>query len=90
MIDSKLRLWPWMLACAVFLAAVGIIAPHQLGVLAWIMGKLTMGAALGYWLHRGIERGPRPHELKGPARDAALNRRVAIVAAMILSMGFNP
>lgn len=86
----ELRLWPWVLACIVFLVAVGVIAPQQLGVLAWIMGKLTLGAALGYWLHRGIERGQRPHELTGAARDAALSRRVAIVAAMILSMGFNP
>lgn len=89
MID-KIRLWPWMLACAIFLAAVGIIAPQQLGVLLWIMGKLTLFAVLGYWLHRCIERGPRPHELTGAARDAALMRRVILIVGMVLSAGVHP
>lgn len=89
MID-KIRLWPWMLACAIFLAAVGIIAPQQLGVLLWIMGKATLFAWLGYWLHRGIERGPRPHELTGSARDAALMRRAFIVVGMIMYAGVSP
>lgn len=87
---KELRLWPWMAACSVFLLSVGIIAPQQLGVLLWIMGKLTLFAVLGYWLHRGIERGSRPHELTGAARDAALMRRVILIAAMLLSAGFNP
>ena len=84
---TRLRLAPWLAFAVATTAAVGVVAPQQLGVLCWSLSKLSLGAVLGYYVHRSLERGPRPHELEGAARDAALLRRALIVGAVILAVG---
>lgn len=86
MID-KLRLWPWLGLAVASTAVVGVLAPHQLGVLVWTLSKISLAAWLGYRIHRSLERGPRPHELEGATRDAALLRRALIVGAVVVAIG---
>lgn len=84
---KAIRLAPWLVMALVTTAVVGVIAPQQLGVLCWSLSKLSLAACLGYYVHRSLERGPRPHELEGAARDAALLRRAVIVGAVMVAVG---
>ena len=84
---SRMRMWPWLLCALCTMAVVGVMAPQQLGVLVWSLSKVCVGAYLAYWIHRSIERGPRPHELWTTGRDAALLRRTILVAAVVIALG---
>ena len=84
---NNIRLAPWLALALLTAAIVGIVAPQQLGVLCWSLTKLSLGAYLGYYIHRSLERGLRPHELTGALRDAALLRRAIVVGAAIVAVG---
>ena len=84
---KRLRMWPWLLLALCTAAVVGVVAPQQLGVLVWSLSKVCIGAYVAYWIHRSIERGPRPHELLAAERSAALLRRTILVAAVIIARG---
>jgi hypothetical protein len=85
---DKLRSSPWLLLAIPPLIVVVVIAPWQLGVLAWSLLKLTIGIYFGYWAATSLERGRHPHEMPdGPERDALLNRRALIVAAVVIALG---
>lgn len=60
---DQVRAWPWLVSGAVFTAVVTFIAPHQLGVLAWSLSKLGLGAYLGYWIDRTVFYYARPGTL---------------------------
>lgn len=60
---DKLRLGPWLVAALIMAAIVGVLYPHQLGVLLWSLTKLSFGAYLGYWIDRSLFPYARPHEL---------------------------
>ncbi|MEX0745300.1 MAG: putative holin [Phycisphaeraceae bacterium] len=64
---DKLRALPWLLLALVATAVVAGLAPYQLGVLAWSLAKLCIGAYLGYWIDRTIYPYARPHDLFGRA-----------------------
>ncbi|MCK9468184.1 MAG: putative holin [Porticoccaceae bacterium] len=62
-ITDKLRAWPWLALAIVITVVVFVIAPHQLGVLAWSLSKLAFGAYLGYWIDRSIFHYARPGDV---------------------------
>lgn len=91
---DKLRIWPWLCLAFAFIAIVAVVAPYQLGVLAWSLSKLSLGAYLGYWVDRSIFHYCRPHAFLEhntsvpPAVFAAsMIRRALIIAAAILALG---
>ncbi|MDY7117147.1 putative holin [Halomonas sp. SSL-5] len=68
---DKLRVGPWLVAALIMAAIVGLLYPHQLGVLLWSLTKLSFGAYLGYWIDRSIFPYARPGDaLDPPPPDA--------------------
>lgn len=86
-LTDKLRAWPWLALALIITALVGVIAPHQLGVLAWSLSKLAFGAYLGYWIDRSIFHYARPGDLTEFEQHMAGLRRAVIIAAAILALG---
>ncbi|MDC8804234.1 putative holin [Halomonas pacifica] len=96
---DKLRLGPWLILALICAAIVGLLYPHQLGVLLWSLTKLSAGAYLGYWIDRSIFCYARPHLLMIDAMEVsgsekywlqfaiATLRRAIIIAAAILALG---
>ncbi|TVU88294.1 putative holin [Vreelandella titanicae] len=87
---DKLRIGPWLILALITSIAVGLLYPHQLGVLLWSLTKLCWGAYLGYWIDRSIFPYARPGDLLGlPTSSVALLmlRRAIIIAAAILALG---
>ncbi len=84
---DRLRAWPWLAAALLATFAVGVIAPHQLGVLVWSLAKLALGAYLGYWIDRSVFPYARPHELRVPYRCHAMLRRAIIIASAVIALG---
>lgn len=95
---DRLRLWPWLLGSLLTTTVVGVIAPHQLGVLIWSLSKLCLGAYLGYWIDRGIFCYARPGAVVGAAKQGCdgvawnvacwcMMRRAVIIAAAVLALG---
>ena len=89
-LNTRIRLWPWLALALITSVAVAVYRPEMAGLLLWTLCKLSIGAWLGYLVHRSIERGPRPHELTGAARDQSLLRRAIIVAAAMLALALGP
>ena len=95
-IADRLRVWPWLLGALLTTAIVGLIAPHQLGVLVWSLSKLSLGAYLGYWIDRSVFNYGRPGDLCAHgrraeeslrwtvAKDAWLNFRSAMLRRAIV------
>lgn len=95
---DKLRASPWLIATLLMATAVGILYPHQLGVLLWSLTKLSAGAYLGYWIDRSIFYYARPGsffpekptgktpEFWGVVCQSMI-RRAIIIAAAILALG---
>jgi hypothetical protein len=84
---DKLRAWPWLVAAVITTAIVALIAPYQIGVLAWSLSKLAIGAYLGYWIDRSIFPYARPGSIANTHRHMAAIRRAIIVAATVLALG---
>lgn len=95
---DRLRLWPWLLGALLTTTVVGVIAPHQLGVLIWSLSKLCLGAYLGYWIDRGIFCYSRPGVVVEAAKRGGdgvawtvacwcMMRRAVIIAAAVLALG---
>lgn len=92
---DRLRLWPWLIGALIATAVIGILAPHQIGILLWSLSKLCFGAYLGYWIDRNIFNYARPG--KAQFRDGNLEaqrivgmwmlRRALIIAAALLALG---
>ena len=51
MLRNSFRLWPAWIATLVLLGLVAVIAPQQIGVIAYKFIFLTGGAIAGYWVH---------------------------------------
>ena len=91
---DKLRIGPWLILAIITTCVVGVLYPHQLGVLLWSLTKLCWGAYLGYWIDRSIFPYARPDAFN-PDRDAnertlwelLMLRRAIIIAAAILALG---
>jgi hypothetical protein len=86
---TRASLWLW-LALALMAVVVGL-APERAGLFIWFLAKIAMAAYAGYWIARGMDRGPRPHEIADrEMRHAAVLRRNLIVAACIVAAGLTP
>ncbi|MDX1755868.1 MAG: putative holin [Marinobacter sp.] len=95
---DKFRAGPWLIATLLMATVVGILYPHQLGVLLWSLTKLSAGAYLGYWIDRSIFYYARPGEFFPEQRAGktpefwsvvcqCMIRRAIIMAATILALG---
>lgn len=90
---DKLRIGPWLILAMLATFVVGLLYPHQLGVLLWSLSKLCWGAYLGYWIDRSIFPYARPGDYQcnngnGLSAIALLMlRRAIIIAAAILALG---
>jgi hypothetical protein len=82
---DKLRSSPWLLLAIPPLIVVVVIAPWQLGVLAWTLAKQAIAVTLGYWADRTVFPYARPHE--HPDNPWFQIRRALIVAATMLAVG---
>lgn len=60
----------------------------KVGLLAWLVCKLSITAYLGYWIDRLLHPRSRPGTLKDIERMAAEKRRAFIVCACIIAAGF--
>ena len=91
---DKLRIGPWLILAIITTVVVGVLYPHQLGVLLWSLTKLCWGAYLGYWIDRSIFPYARPDGFN-PDRDPKertlwellMLRRAIIIAAALLAIG---
>lgn len=52
----------WLWATAPIVALVGFVSIDALGGLLRVLGKITLGAWLGYWIDRTAFRNARPHQ----------------------------
>lgn len=59
------RMSGWFVIVVLLMAAVWIIAPHQLTVSLYKLSLVTLAAVVSYWLDRSIFPYARPHELFG-------------------------
>ncbi len=91
---DKLRIGPWLILAMLATVVVGLLYPHQLGVLLWSLTKLCWGAYLGYWIDRSIFPYARPDRFnpdKDPnehtAWEVLMLRRAIIIAAAVLALG---
>ncbi len=92
---DKLRVGPWLVAALIMAAIVGLLYPHQLGVLLWSLTKLSLGAYLGYWIDRSIFPYARPgdYTVRDGSADAMaarallMRRRAIIIAAALIALG---
>jgi hypothetical protein len=84
---DKLRAWPWLVAALFTTLIVGLLAPHQLGLLAWALSKLSLGAYLGYWVDRSLFPYARPDRMLDNSPDLAMLRRALIVSACVIALG---
>jgi len=62
--------------------------PVKIGLLAWLVCKISIAAYLGYWIDRLLHPRSRPGALRDIERMAAEKRRAFIVCACILAAGF--
>ena len=92
-IPDKFRAGPWLILTILMATIVGLLYPHQLGVLLWSLTKLSAGAYLGYWVDRSIFYYGRPGDITHTDTDTAMLivgsmiRRALIMAAAILALG---
>ena len=59
-LEDKLRAWPWLAFALITTTIVALVAPQQVGLLAWAGAKLSWGAFLGYWIDRSLFPYARP------------------------------
>lgn len=91
---DKLRIGPWLILALLTTVGVGVLYPHQLGVLLWSLTKLCWGAYLGYWIDRSIYPYARPDRFS-PYNDRSgstlwellMLRRALIIAAAVIALG---
>ncbi|MBZ9574398.1 putative holin [Modicisalibacter sp. MOD 31.J] len=90
---DTLRIGPWLILALIMTTAVGMLYPHQLGLLLWSLAKLSWGAYLGYWIDRSLFPYARPgaftvSNTNGLQSVALLMlRRAIIIAAALIALG---
>jgi hypothetical protein len=80
----------WGVIAALLTLAIGILAPHQLGVTLYKLSLVSLAAVAGYWIDRGLFPYARPDELtlSDSQVSAAFIRRAIVVAAVILGVSW--
>lgn len=86
----KVRMLDWGVIAALLTLAIGILAPHQLGVTLYKLSLVSLAAVAGYWIDRGLFPYARPDELtlSESQVSAAFIRRAIVVAAVILGVSW--
>lgn len=72
------------------IAALWVLAPHQLPILLWNTTQFTVGATAGYWVDRLFFPAARPGDLEGGwEQTQARYRRAALIGlgGLGLSLG---
>lgn len=69
------RMSGWLFIVVLLMAAVWLLAPHQLMVSLYKLSLVTLAAVVGYWLDRSIFPYARPHELFGSTDIGVLAQR---------------
>lgn len=87
---DKLRAAPWLVLAALLLIWIAWRHTDYIGLLAWGVCRVALGAWLGYWIDRTLFPYSRPHDLDGIARGAAEKRRAMIVAACLIALAWVP
>jgi len=78
------RLWPVWLVTFGLLGIVYAIAPQQIGIIAYKVALIGLGAVAGYWLDRWAFP-PIRSETSASGREHAMYRRAALMAAGMLA-----
>lgn len=84
-----LRASPWLAITLIGVVGLSFYAPHQVGLLAWTLCKISMGAFVGYWIDRSIFYYARPLDLESDKEAflSASNRRALIMSSTIIASG---
>lgn len=80
------RLWETILLTLALIALIAVIAPHQLGVMAYKLALVTLAGVTGYWLDRRLFPHARPHMFamhRDEPESIKLRRAVLMCAAWI-------
>ena len=85
--ESAFRAWPWLIGALLMTAIVALLHPQQLGVLAWSLSKLSIGAYLGYWIDRTVFRYARPDRVPSAQAPMAWLRRAVVMSAVVIALG---
>ena len=88
MIERITEGWQWWLLAAAGVAALWLVAPHQLPLLLWILTEVAAGGVAGYWLDRALFPFARPGDLQADTVEArhARYRRAGLIAAGALAV----
>lgn len=84
----KIRMLDWLAITLLLTLAIGLLAPHQLGVTLYKLSLVSLAAVAGYWIDRGLFPYARPDELTLSELEtvAAYIRRALIVGACIIGV----
>ena len=83
------RALPWLIITILCITGLYFYAPNQIGLLAWTLTKVSMGAFLGYWIDRSIFYYARPKDVDMD-KDVFIHscyRRSIIIAAAVIACG---
>jgi len=82
------RLSFWIVITLALTVAVGLLAPHQLGVTLYKFSLISLGAVLGYWIDRSVFPYARPHHAPEGCQydEVATLRRAILMAAVIIAI----
>lgn len=85
---KKIRMLDWLTIAVLLTLAIGLLAPHQLGVTLYKLSLVSLAAVAGYWIDRSLFPYARPDELALSEREtvAAYIRRAIVVAACIVGV----
>lgn len=90
------KLYRWLTAQPVLwlflvsFAAVVAMNSAKVGVLLYLLAKLSLCAWLGRWIDTWVFRDARPEDLAGAAQGTAWKRRAWIVCASIIAGAMAP
>ena len=84
----KIRMIDWVVITLLLTLAIGLLAPHQLGVTLYKLSLVSLAAVAGYWIDRSLFPYARPDELALSEMEtvAAYIRRAILVAACIVGV----
>ena len=85
---KQIRMLDWVVVSILLTLAIGLLAPHQLGVTLYKLSLVSLAAVAGYWIDRSLFPYARPDELALSEMEtvAAYVRRAILVAACIVGV----
>ncbi len=84
--EDLFRMAPWGAAALLLLAAVGGMAPQQLGVVLYKLALITTAAWTGYWIDRSLFPYGRPDRIDAQLASMAALRRAIVIAACVIGV----